>query len=400
MNLNTLIAKTVGREKGHQRWDWSAAQEAELRRWYGRVNLETLGERVSAVLQRETGAPEAARTGVACQVRAFQYAITAYKGEADEMYLSEAVAQTDGLICFSLLWRFVRDGSLQTRKEGKQRYISRSEFARWLVDYRELLLAQEEALEATEGLAISKQEGMILCGLGETHFVRYLKTGVIQAWRVPFGLDQHGFWLVNRKSVLACCEARASGELRRYLDERKTYVVLRNRLTAEIRDLRRAGRVERRDPLTEPASKYHPDCFTVAQVASHVGLRTEGIYQAIRLERLRAVRVLSGGRWRYAIEPALARAFAVDVVEHPGSYKRYLPNQRRQIASAGLLTIADLAERWGRALHRVRYYARVGYRGRRLQGRLWGQHLVFEEGDVIEFETAAGLRGGGGQDDI
>lgn len=399
MNLDTIIAETVGPETHPQRWPWSAAQEAELRRWYGRVNLEALAERVSAVLQRETGAPGAARTGVACQVRAFQYAIAAYKGETDEMCLSEAVAQTEGLICFSLLWRFVRDGSLQTRKEGKQRYISRSEFARWVVDYRELLLAQEEALEATEGQVISKLEGMNLCRLSETHFVRYLKTGVIRAWRVPFGLDQHGFWLVNRKSVLTFCEARASGELRGYLDERKVYVTLRHRLTTEIRTLRRAGRLERRDPLTEPASKYHSGCFTVAQVASHVGLRTEGVYQAIRLERLRAVRVYSGNRWRYAIEPAQARAFATDVAENLDIYKRYLPNHRRQIASAGLLTIADLAKRWDRPLHRVRYYARVGYRGRRLQGRLWGQHLVFEEGDVIEFETAAGLRDAGEQDE-
>lgn len=373
-------------------WSWSAGQEAVLRQWYGHVSAAELAERVSEVLRRETGVPDASRSVAACNVRVSALAIPTYRGEGDELCLMEAARQAEGLVSSSLLYLMAREGRLPTRREGKQRYVSRGDLARWLVNYREVLLAQEEALEATEGAVISKRAAMHLCGLKESQFTRYLKTEVIRAWRVPFGIGTHHFWLVERASVEALVAVRARGQLRAYLYSREAYVAMQRESTAVVRDLRKRGRLGVRDPLTEPRSQYLSGCFTVAQVASHTGLKTEGVYREIERGTVKAWRKYAGGRWRYAIPPAEAKAFSAYVAAHPQEFAGQLMTTiRHQIVGAGLLTVPDLAQRWGVSRYSVQRYARRGLRGTTLRARAWSRHLVFEEGDVREFEAEVGL---------
>lgn len=396
IDLDMLIDSEIVPIPGDRRFRWSRGQEAALRAWYGRLPLAEVAEKVNAVLRAETGVADASRTPVSCTVRAFQWAIPAFRGDADEVCLREGAWLSEGLIGYALLHGAAKRNQFPTRREGKQRYVSRSVLARWLVQYREMLLAQEQALEATEGTAISKQAGMVLAGLTETHFTRYLKTGVIRGWRMPFGLGGHGYWLVERASVQALVAARAEGRLRAYLDQHQGYVALRQVITADIRALRHQGRLERRDPLTDPANRYHPGCFTVQQVASHTELTAEGVYRSIKRGEVEAVRVYSGGRWRYAIAPDQARLFAAHVADHRDEYDRFISLQRRQIVGRGLLMVPDLAARWGMSPETVRRYARLGFRGARLRCRRWGQYVVFELADVVAFETAAGVQRGRG----
>lgn len=187
-DLNDLIVSEIEPITSGRRFRWSRGQEAALRAWYGRLPLAEVAEKVDAVLQAETGVADASRTPISCTVRAFQLAIPAFSGDADEVCLREGARLGEGLISYALLHGAAKRDQFPTRREGRQRYVSRSVLARWLVQYREMLLAQEQALEATEGTVISKQEGMALAGLKEAHFTRYLKTGVVRGWRMPFGL--------------------------------------------------------------------------------------------------------------------------------------------------------------------------------------------------------------------
>jgi hypothetical protein len=196
------------------------------------------------------------------------------------------------------------------------------DLSHWLVAHREKLLAQEAMLEALgQSEIISKQEAMILAGLGETHFTRYLHTGVIRGWKIPdLSAGVRGEWVVERQSVMAYIQARDEGRLAALLNDNPSYVALRRRLTVEIRVLRQAGRIEQ------------------------------------------------------------AR-----------SAKKGYAKQRRGIAEAGLLTVRDLAGRWGVQEETVTGYVRSGRAGRRLVGQRRGHLLVFEPGEVKTFEVESGI---------
>jgi len=310
-DLAALLAEFEAEGAARERWAWSPAQEAVLRQWYGRLPLAEVVERVSRVLRRETGVTEALRTKASVNVRAGQLAIRAYQGEAGEVSLYEAARLAGELAEHHTLDEAYHLGLLRTRRAGKQRYVSLAELARFLVDYRERLLDQEgilEALDQTE--VISKKEGMALTGLSETHFSRYLQTGVIRAWKLPTCLgSKQGIWLVERESVAQYMRVKREGRLNDYLQRFPRYQARQKRLTAQIGALRRAGRLGRRDPLTRPKSVSHPGCFTVAQVASHTGLTTRRLYELIDQGQLEAVCRRAHSRLRYAIRPAVAWAF-------------------------------------------------------------------------------------------
>jgi predicted DNA-binding transcriptional regulator AlpA len=244
------------------------------------------------------------------------------------------------------------------------------------------------ALEGEE--LVSKREAMKLASISETHITRYLSTGVITAWKLPDLTPEpgRGEWLVDRDSVEVYTRARREGWLQELLDGNPDYVTLRRQVTAEIRELRRAGRVDQRDPLTEGKSAYHPGCFTVPQVASHVGLSTTSVYAAIKAGQLTARVARIKSKPRYAIEPAEARRYAAWVRERPQAARRWHSRRRQAIAEAGLLAVRDLAERWGVTEEAVYRYRQDG-----LVSRRWGRYLVFEPADVERFEREVGIGG-------
>ena len=370
-------------------YTWSPAEDRELRQWWGKIPRKELADRITVILRRITGDHKAERSINAIACRAAALDLEMYNGEPGEMCL--AAAAKWGEVPFEALWRAMRNGDLPTEKRGKQRYVSEQNLSAWLVAYRDRQEAQGEILNGLEGLdVISKQEAMALAGLSETHITRYLQTGVIKAWKLPdLSCGTRGDWLVLRDSVEAFAQARAEGRLQELLDSQPDYVALRHKITQEIGEIRRAGRVAQRDPLTQPKSRYHPGCFTVVQVASHVGLSSQVIYEAIRNGQVEAREVISHGRPRYAIAPEEARRYATWVAQRGQAAKRWHDRRRRLITEAGLLTVKDLAERWQVSVSSVYDYVRYGLHGHTLRSRTWGRYRVFVVEDVEEFERVA-----------
>lgn len=303
-----------------KRYKWSPEEDAVLRQWFGRENRAAFARRISAVLRQRTGDETAERTLAAVSLRGRQIGAAAYRGEADEINLRQASRW--GQVSYDLLHRAVRRGELPSKRKGKGRYVRFLDLGLWLVGQREKLLAQAAVLEAFDGReVISKKAAMTLSGLGETHFTRYLHTGVIQGWKIPdLSSGARGEWVVERESVLAYVRARDEGRLTPFLDEAPLYVALRRQNTVEIRTLRQAGRVDQTRPATNGFDK-----------------------------------------------------------------------QRRMIAEAGLLTVRDLAARWGVEEETITGYVRTGKMGRRLVGQRRGRFLVFEPGEVVAFEGEVGI---------
>jgi len=359
---------------------WSAQEDAALRRWWGCIPQPELAGRISRILQQETGDPAAVRSINACVNRAQDLALPAYNGDAGEIALKRACDIAD--VPCHIARQAIRDGQLPAVRKGKQVYVTELDWSLWLVWYRERLLMQEEILNMVEGMEIvTKQEAMRLSGLCETHITRYLQARVIQAWLLPgIKTGRPGEWLVSRASVEAFMTARAEGRLRELLDHSPAYAARRDGVNQEVMALRRAGRLKKADPLTEPKSRYHRGCFTVQQVASHVGLSTQVVHRAIASGLLAAEVVVRGGRPRYAVKPKEARRYAADVAALPDITARRDTLYLRQIAEAGLLTVRDLAKRWNRSEATTLRWTRD------LPSRKWGRYWVFELPVIEAFE--------------
>lgn len=367
--------------RGSRRYQWHRQEEAALRQWWGRIPKAELAGRVSQVLQQVSGDSQAKRSADSCANRAFELRLPAYNGDPGEMALARAARGAS--VPYHIVIQAVEDGLLAAVRKGKQVYVSELDFALWLVEYRERLLMQGEMLNALDGtVMLSKREAMKLTGLCETHLTRYLQTGVIEAWVLPgIKTGRPGEWLVSREAAEAFVADRAAGRLRSLLDQNPVYVAMRNKLSADISALRREGRLEKRDPLVEPKSSYHPGCFTVKQVASHVGLSAQVIHEAIASGRVRAEVCVAGGRPRYAIAPEEARRYAGVVLEQTDNAGRRDTWYLRQIADAGLLTVRDLVRRWKKSEATVRLWTKD------LPSRKWGRYRVFEPGVITLFEA-------------
>jgi hypothetical protein len=378
--------KPVGRH-----YPWSSEEDAELRRVWGRMAKAQAAARVSAVTRQATGDPKAGRSANAIASRAQQLGLGAYNGEPDEMCLIAAARWCN--LPYSLLFDNARTGKLAATKRGKQRYVRLTDLAAWYGDYKDRL----EGLLVVMGQfdyweTISKREAMALTGLAETHIARYLSAGVITAWKLPdLSQGERGDWRVSRSSAEAFVRARAEGQLKAMLDANPAYVAIRNKMTAEVRGLRHAGRLMQRDPLTTPKSLYHEGCFTIAQVASHTGLSAQVVYKAIEHGQVKAEAVIDGGRPRYALKPQEARRYATWVKTREQAAKRWHDRRHQAIAEAGLLTVRDLAARWGVSEMNVHSWTHQGLKGAKLRYRAWGRYKVFERTDVEEFEKLAGL---------
>lgn len=297
------------------RLPWSPEQDHIIRQWYGRVSRTELARRVNEALHRELKTNKFSRSQASIAIRARVIGVPAYTGDETEVCVAQAAGEL-GLERHFLDQALTR-GELPSWRKGKQRYIKRHYLANWAVKFKERQQTQAEILNALKGEdLISKKEAMALTGLSETHLTRYLKTGVVKAWKLPSLTPGggRGEWLVQRQSAETLAAARQEG--RRQVRELWTdaYQTLQQQNNAQVKQLNHNNpNLGQPDPLTEPKSKYHPGCFTVAQVASHTQLRTREVYAAIRARQVEARAVKRGGRLRYAIAPAEARRYAMAI---------------------------------------------------------------------------------------
>lgn len=374
-------------EEATRRYSWHDEEDAVLRRWWGRISRPELARRVNAVLRKRTGDSGAERSVDAMYCRAIQLGLPAYNGEEDEMYLNWAAGVAE--IPYNVVHKAARVGELVTQRKGKKRYVTAADWEVWLLSYREKEANRARVLASIDEETVSKQQAMRLTGLGETQITRYLQTGVIRAWKIPDMADgTRGEWRVSLTSVQELIQARAEGRLHEILDGNAAYRALRKKQTVMVRKLRHAGRVKQQDPLTEPMSRYHPGCFTVAQVASYVELTTRTVYEALKAGQLTAEVVRTGGRPRYGVRHEEAQRYATFVARMKKAGLSWHTRQERQIAEAGLLSVRALADRWNVGVETVRRWTRAGKNGHVLPGRRWGRYLVFEPEDVARFEAA------------
>jgi len=368
------------------RLPWSAAQEEVVRHWFGRVSRAELTRRVNEVLHRELGTAQYNRTMTGVMNRAAHLGLHAYRGDAGEMNVA-AAAEFAGLPR-DVLFRALNQVELPSVRKGKHRYVKPGDLATWLVAYREKQLAQSEMLNALDGVElVSKQEAMALIDVSETHITRYIKAGILTAWKLPtlsLRPNDRGEWLVEKHSAEEVRAARRSGHVEALLAQSEAYRAMQQKTTRQLRVIRRekgSDYLGQPDPLTSPASQYHPGCFTVRQVASHTRQAARVVYQAIRAGLLEARAVTRGGRPRYGIEPAAAHRYARRI--QSGEIEAgWATDTARQIAELGLLSMTRLAERWGKpkksVAATVRYY--------KIPRLTIGRQIAFRPEDIETFE--------------
>lgn len=251
-----------------RRYRWTAQEDALLRRICTRRPRAEVAVRLTELLRQRTGDPAASRSIASCYTRFQQLGLVAYEGEPDELRMVDAARQTGLNRCF--LDQAAESGELPTRRAGKVRLVNVRDLANWFVALRERQLAQGEMLDALEGQdLVDKKEAMALAGLSETHITRYLHCGVIAGHLLPdLRPGRFGVWLVYRDSIRAFVEARAAGRLNAYLAQFPAYRQRKQQLTAELRTLRRQGRITRATP--EDSEHHH----RIRQAIARAGLLT------------------------------------------------------------------------------------------------------------------------------
>lgn len=373
------------------RYNWTPAEDQMLRRWYGRTGRSDLATRVTAVLQQQTGDVAASRSIVACAGRVQQLGLSSYQPEPGEMMISEAIDFV-GVESWQL-YRAVADNKIPSVRRGKYCYITMADLSRWYVDYRELLIAQGELLEALEQTeTVSKPDAWEIVGGCETQMTRYLQCGIIIGYKMPAECKEVRWeWLVERKSIEQFIEARAGGRLKDMIAENEAYQALVTDQTKQIRALRAAGRLSRSEDLSEPKSKFFPGYCTVQQVANYVGLTAKVIYINIQQGNLAAKQKQVKSKMRFGIEKAEAVRFRRWLETRKPESTRWNNQQRENIADAGLLTTDDVGERFGVTREAVCRWIHYGRRGAKLPARRWGRYLVCEPADVDRFAELARL---------
>ena len=226
------------------RLPWSPEQDKVIRQWYGRVGRTELARRVNEVLHRELKTNKFSRSPASIAIRARTIGVPAYTGDETEVCVAQAARELG--LERHILDQAITRGELPSRRKGKQRYIKRRHLADWIVKFKGRQQAQIEILKAVAGEdLISKKEAMTLTGLSETHLTRYLKTGVVKAWKLPNLTPGggRGEWLVQRQSAETLAAARREG--RRRVRELWTdaYQTLQQQSNAEVKQLRRRNLV-------------------------------------------------------------------------------------------------------------------------------------------------------------
>lgn len=382
--MASVVDEAIGEidQSGQRNYRWTEAEDNFLKQHYGLVANVALAEKITRILRRETGDPEAFRSPVAISLHCCNLGL---KPNTPTGYISVMEAVKRFGMSYTRLRRAYSNGTLKAIKIGKILHVHTGDLAIWELHYREIYLAQEQALEALEGKAISKPEAMKEIGLSESQITRYIKQGVIKGYAVPERNRKRGFWLIDKESVRKFKEARNSGELQSYLNTFRGHTAYLKR--SPKRNYRATGPQLRMD---YPRSAYHPGCFTVSQVAGELGALTSAVYGDAKAGKLKLVSIRGGGRKRYAVRSFEARRYVewVRLRSNGGDLpvRHKTSKQAQKIAEEGLFTVRALAIRWGVSENAVLKRAR-----KRLRSRLWGRYRVFEVGDIERYEKEKGL---------
>jgi hypothetical protein len=231
-------------------------------------------------------------------------------------------------------------GVLKAHREAKKDFsIAWADVARYEAHIKQLARARGRVMARIKEPTMSKQEAMRELGLSETHIQRYLAGRILKAWKVPCrytqAARQRWEWRVSVASVADIKAKRESGRLRL---RKRAYRQLQDATNALVKQLRRQKRLGQRDDLKHPRSALKPGCFTISQIASHVGLSAAQVYEHVQLGRLVAESVRVGTRSFWVV--------------HPDALPTYVAWTQREVVATGPVkawrTMLDKVHRAGR----------------------------------------------------
>ena len=246
--------------------------------------------------------------------------------------------------------------------------------------YRRFQQKRAGALARIGERTISAGQFARLVGLSDTQSRRYLQGRIVRAWRVPLD-PAHVEWRVSLADAKRVKKMREAGRFKLLLGK-KAFRIIAERESAKVNRLRLARRAETRDDLSCTLSPI-AGCYTVAQVASHVGLSETQVYNHIALGRLAVKRERVLGQARVGVEPEALPTYLEWCRRETKPTGPIHPrrSQIERIRKAGLLPLAEAARRYGVKASTLRSAVhRSGLPHRRIAGM-----IALKTGDVRRY---------------
>lgn len=331
----TWLAKRQAKPK-HRRWS-----KAEVAKLQGMVGHATVAQMAAAL-----GRPA---IYVGHKLNMMGYSIP--KDVNEPLGLSLRAAAKHLAVPYEWLWRRVKCGEIKAAKKDKKDF---------LMPWREIrrverLIAKHQArrerwLAHIKEPTISKKQFDRMIGLSEVQCTRYLKGKIVRAWKIPMPWAEDASrdrweWRISKADAERVTRLRAEGRLRLRRKDFRKLVAYEN---AKVTKLRKERRLGKRDDLRHAMSCVVPGCYSIRQVASHVGLSETQVYNHIQNGRLPAEHKRVGNRNYVAIRPeALPPYVAWCKRENKATGPirgRYAESQR--VLDAGYLTIVEACRRY------------------------------------------------------
>ena len=269
---------------------------------------------------------------------------------------------------------------LKARKNGKDYFVYWKDARAFERQYRRFQQKRAGALARIGERTISAGQFARLVGLSDTQSRRYLQGRIVRAWRVPLD-PAHVEWRVSLADAKRVKKMREAGRFKLLLGK-KAFRSIAERESAKVNRLRLARRAGPRDDLSRTLSPI-AGCYTVAQVASHVGLSETQVYNHVALGRLAVKRERVLGQARVGVEPEALPAYLEWCRRETKPTGPIHPrrSQIERIRKAGLLPLAEAARRYGIKANMLRSAVhRSGLPHRKIDGM-----IALKTGDVRRY---------------
>lgn len=332
---------------------WLAKRQAtpKRRRLWTPAKVERLesmvGTRTIPEMSRELGVPV-----LAIDVRLHQLGYSIPKDVYAPLGIRLRAAAKRLDIPYEWIWNQVRAGKILASKQDGKNYLLRwPEFRRLEHQVQQHLARRARVLARIHEPTITKKAFDQMIGLSETQTQRYIKGKIVRAWKVPMKWSESTSpsrceWRVSKADAERVTKLCAEGKLRL---RRTAFRAISRYENDKVVKLRKARRLGQRDELKHAMSCVVPGCFSVRQVASHVGLSESEVYYHIKLGRLLAESKRVGTRNYIAVRPeALPEyvAWATQEFRKKCGPIRGRLSESKRVLDAGYLTVVEACKRY------------------------------------------------------
>lgn len=353
---------------------WSKADLAKLR--------DMIGQATVAQMAAAFGRPPAQ---MAHKLNMLGYSIPTDISEPLGLNLRAASKRLG--VPYEWLWHRVRRGEIKAPKKDKKDYlmpwreykrverqiaVHQARRARWLARIKEP--------------TITKKQFDQMIGLSEVQCSRYLKGKIVRAWKIPMPWAgdtnrDRWEWRVSKRDAERVTRLRAEGKLRLRRKEFRALIAAEN---AKVTQLRKARRLGKRDDLRHAMSCVVPGCYSIRQVASHVGLSESQVYSHIQSGRLAAEHKRVGARNYVAVRPEVLPAYVAWCKREKKAtgpiHGRASESQR--VLDAGYLTVVEACRRYPDV---TETQLRWAVASKRIPSKRIGRMIALKQKDVRTF---------------